>query len=553
MKKNLLLLLFLPMLVWGQTSNPYGIDSEVWNLFQTQSKFSKSIDVSLPEESSQEMYNDIKNEPVKSQSLKVTVYVGASSIDRIYTNKKLIPFLIKEGLAEIKSAAQIEYSAVKCYDFLFYTAKLKNQIQKVKRELTSDYDYQLNVAERKLIDVTYKNKYEDINLQDGKRWYYIFRYKYVVVNKYIDNNRFPSKTYEGYFKVMLNPDNGKWQYKEESMDASDNDEKSRIMLTKRTNDEFQEVDRLIKAYPQMSYSQNCDSLIKVAKQSQIEYQNEKREEDRQIKVEQERLAKEEVDNNSTFLKIPTISNNKTAYLKVLPIINKGNVDANTYNYFKNLTIDNFVNVMRYRVSSKEEFEKAEKQQQYVLQVGLNNFMYRNLSLQANVLDYEAQIYFDYALSCAESPIRSENLVYRGGDAMFADTKEQALAGLTIALKKWNKIIAYLFFNIECNVLSVTDEDKKKIKEVALDNSDYLDHTTEIGFVFYKKGTNYNVSATTLNSTEVIAVGELKKQENGKAICKIVSGGEKLKELLDMDEKVVAISTIERYAKNFKIK
>lgn len=545
-----LVYLFFCNHTYCQSNNSYGIDNDVWSLFQTNSLFFKDVRIIVPEECSRKLYSDLIQNPDMEKSLAVNVYLGQNTIDNNMRNRQLIPFLVSQSLAEIKLAIKNTYNNSECVKFLFYTSKGKNLITKYNDEATNISTFKLNIGKRKFIAVTYKNRYEDITAI-GKRDYYIFRYKYQIENRFLEGKNLPVETYEGHFKVYLNPDNGKWKIAEDEL--VNEESKSIIKVTYwDAAPEKKEIDRLVRAYPNDLNSSNCDSIREILNEQKRIADENRRIESEQRSIEQEREMAEALDNASLFFKIPNTINGKTSYLKVLPLVNNSN-NQNGFNYFKAQTFDLISGLLRYRSSTKEDFEKADKADKYELKINFNDFQFRNMSQQANILDWQAEAYFDYILTKGGEVNRKETLVYKGGDPMFADTKDQAQAGLTIALQKWNKIIAYLCFNTQCNIMSIEEEDKKKVRMVILDNADYLDVKAPIGFVFYKKGTNVVVGLNSLNAVEAVAKGEIKKTENGKVYCKITDGGEKLKELLASDEKIIAISTFERITDNLKIR
>lgn len=547
--------ILISVVVHCQSNNSYGIENEIWTLFQNNSNFFKKVYIQVPQECSRDLYSDLINQvEAKTGAFgipEVKSYIGQNSIDNNMKNRNLIPFLVSEGLAEIKSAVQIDSKNTSCLDFLFYTNKGKSLIRNYKVDGLADYSFpKLNIGNRKILNVLYRNKYEDITLKDGKRWYYIFRYSYVIENNFLDNKKNTQTPIEGHFKAVLNPDNGQWQIKEDEVVSGSKD-----AIIKGAHiaeaDEKQEILRLEKAYSSYKYKSNCDSLKNEANANKIK-SDALNEAERQLEQDEKNAQKGiELNKQTLFLNIPSGIDGKKMVLKVLPVMNNSN-NINAFNYFKSQTVEKFVNILRYRYINVEEFDSTPLESQYELQITFSDFQFRNMSLQPSVVDWQAEAYFRYELKKGGELNRQENLVYKGGDPIFTDTKETAQTGLTIALNKWNYIIAYLCFNTQCNIVSIEEEDKKRVKLVALDNADYIDTKAPIGFIFYKTGTTILQGQNNLNAADALAKGELKKNEFGKTICKITGGGDRLKELLAAGEKVIAISTIERLSSQIKI-
>ena len=217
MKRNLIFIIIALLVPFFFNNNCVAKDkkdvpSYIYDLVFKGQKFSESIEFCFGHEDDRRFYNRECNVNFTGGGLFLPKLIYCYGYES--QNKKLISYLISNGLAEVQKCTR--YRDKKLYDkhhFIFFTDKLKALI---------DENECYGVGKRKLKSIDYTNEYKGSPCGIEMK-FYALTFTYVIDGNLLNLSPL-NKKFEGKAKAFLDPDDGNWKLMNIDLGDSGRDE-----------------------------------------------------------------------------------------------------------------------------------------------------------------------------------------------------------------------------------------------------------------------------------------------------------------------------------------
>jgi tetratricopeptide (TPR) repeat protein len=236
-------------------------------------RFNESIDFCFGDQDNINVFESSCNKYVSSGGLNLQPVIVTWGYNK---NKKIISYLVSNGLAEIRKCSVYNRYKQKMKDahfFLFYTNKFK--------EIAND-KWCINIGKRVLKSINYTNEYKG-SPSGIEMTFYALTFTYRIEGN-LPNLLPLNKNFEGKAKAYLDPDDGKWKLINLSLsdsgksefkrqiEAQFDDYKPRRDKTISSSQSDKYAQKGLTYLKQKSYSKAIESLTKAIKIKPDNYQ-----------------------------------------------------------------------------------------------------------------------------------------------------------------------------------------------------------------------------------------------------------------------------------------
>lgn len=256
-----------------------------------------------------------------------------------------------------------------------------------------------------------------------------------------------------------------------------------------------------------------------------------------------------------YFKVPNSPFGKTEIFKLsAPVNNCNSCDNIDYELFITEAYSKITTSNRFASATKEEYENQPDSIKGNAVITFNNLKWQTYKLSTGQTNNIVTMYFHYDMYIGDKKYTSEDLKMNGDGLMYTNNKEGALIELSKNLSTWAGVWVSYFFSIQGDLVSIDDQNNKKITSIIIRDNGYSDRKCTTGYILIKKGDIYDKGGGAMGIRTSTAKAISKEfLENGLVRCKVIDGGQELKELIDKGIKFEFVSTSKNRIEKYELK